>query len=140
MSTGKVPTTYSKEKEIYLMSAPQGNMRFDWQEAESGFWSCVLTSSSNSCLFSWRAPHCLLKQKWQATALFFGSSPAQWELCRRESESHWLNTTLFPKTSRLSESKLGRINSTLLKEDIELNWMMSRQFVQPWGLTEWWGG
>lgn len=127
------------KKKIYLMSAPQGDMRFDWQKAESGFWSCVLTSSSSSCLFCWTAPHCLFKQKWQATALLSGSSLAQWEL--RWRQRHWLNRApFFSKTSRLSESKLGRINSTLLKEDIKLtlsdvrpvctasgiHWMMSR--------------
>lgn len=61
--------TLKEKKKIYLMSAPQGNMRFDWQKAESGFWSCVLTSSSSSCLFSWWAPHYPFKQKWQTTAL-----------------------------------------------------------------------
>jgi hypothetical protein len=37
MSNWQSAHSVRQKKKIYLMSAPQGDMRFDWQKAESGF-------------------------------------------------------------------------------------------------------
>lgn len=99
-------------KKIYLMSAPQGDMRFDWQKAESGFWSCVLTSSSSSCLLSWWAPHYPFKQKWQTTVPLPGCSHTQWEL--GWGQSHWLNISLF-QDKQVVWIKVGQNRLNIIK-------------------------
>lgn len=103
---------YKAGKKIYLMSAPQGNMRFDWQKMESGFWSCVLTCSSSSCLLSWWAPHYPFKQQWQSTVPLPGCSHTQWE--PGWGQRHWLNISLF-QDKQVVWIKVGQNRLNIIK-------------------------
>lgn len=87
-------------------------MRFDWQKAESSFWSCVLTSSSSSCLLSWWAPHYPFKQKWQTTVPLPGCSHTQWEL--GWGQRHWLNISLF-QDKQVVWIKVGQNRLNIIK-------------------------
>lgn len=81
-------------------------------EMESGFWSCVLTCSSSSCLLSWRAPHYPFTQQWQSTVPLPGCSHTQWVL--GWVQCHWLNISLF-QDKQVVWIKVGQNRLNIIK-------------------------